>query len=63
MVVDYISWYKGSWNPKPLTWEEINKMKKIMRKVPVIKKISDNYHQKEVDKADLEFEQQLENIK
>ena len=37
-------------------------MKKIMKKVPIIKAKNDEYHKKEEKRADVEFEDKLNNI-
>ncbi len=37
-------------------------MKKLMRRVPIIKKKNDDYHQKEAQDADNQFEQQLNQL-
>lgn len=47
---------------KPLTKREIEKMKKIMRRVPILKQKNDEYHKKEEQEADSFFDQQLEKI-
>lgn len=47
---------------RPLTKKEIEKMKKIMRRVPILKQKNDEYHKKEEQDADTFFDQQLEKI-
>ena len=61
-MTDSMFWYRGWWKPKPLTRREIQKMKKIMKKVPIIKARNDEYHKKEEEKADDDFEKKLENL-
>lgn len=58
MMFGYRWWGK----PKPLTWQEIEQMKKIMKKVPIIQQRNEEYHQKESEKADDEFEKKINNL-
>jgi len=37
-------------------------MKKIMKKVPIIKKKNDEYHEKEIKKIDDEFDNKLNSL-
>lgn len=56
-------WIYTWWShTKPLTKKEMEKMKKIMKKVPILKEQNDKYHQKEEKKADQEFENKLNNL-
>lgn len=61
-MTDTMFGYSGWWRPRPLTRWEIEKMKKIMKKVPIIKKKNDEYHEKEVEKIDDEFEDKLNSL-
>lgn len=61
-MTDNMFWYVWWWKPKPLTKKEIEKMKKIMKKVPIIKAKNDIYHEREEKKADDEFKNKLDNI-
>ncbi|MDD3263103.1 MAG: hypothetical protein PHR61_04650 [Candidatus Absconditabacteria bacterium] len=61
-MTDTIFGYKGGGKPKPLTKKEIEQMKKIMKKVPVIKARNDIYHEYEEKNADKEFENKLNNL-
>ncbi len=61
-MTDMMTSYRGGWQIKPLTKKEIEKMKKIMKKVPIIKAKNDEYHEKEEKKADKEFEDKLHNL-
>lgn len=54
--------YSWWWRPRPLTRWEIEKMKKIMKKVPIIKKKNDEYHEKEIKKIDDEFDNKLNSL-
>lgn len=49
-------------NPRPMTKREIEKMKKLMRRVPVIKKKNDEHHKKEVEEAENLFQKQIDSI-
>jgi len=44
--------YRGGWHKKYISKKEIEKMKKNMKKVPVISLKSDIYHKKEVEEAE-----------
>ncbi len=61
-MTDMMTSYRGGWQIKPLTKKEIEKMKKIMKKVPVIKARNDIYHEHEKKKADYEFEKKLDSL-
>lgn len=61
-MTDSMFGYKGWWRPKPLTRWEIEQMKKTMKKVPIIKAKSDEYHKKEEKQADDEFEKKLNSL-
>lgn len=61
-MTDMMASYGGWWRPKTLTKKEIEKMKKIMKKVPIIKKKNDEYHKKEENNADKEFEDRLNTL-
>lgn len=61
-MTDMIAGYRGGWIQRPLTKKEIEKMKKIMKKVPLIKAKNDIYHEQEEKKADNEFEDRLNNL-
>ncbi|AHB41797.1 hypothetical protein P148_SR1C00001G1018 [candidate division SR1 bacterium RAAC1_SR1_1] len=61
-MTDAMFRYGGGGNPRPLTKKEIEKMKKIMKKVPIIKARNDIYHEQEEKKADNEFENRLKEL-
>ncbi len=61
-MTDSMFGYKWWWKPKPLTKKEIEQMKKIMKKIPVIKARNDIYHEHEEKKADDEFEKKLNSL-
>jgi hypothetical protein len=54
--------FRGSGYTKPLTKKDIERMKKIMRRVPVLKQKNDEYHKKEQQEADSLFENELNTI-
>ncbi|MEI6425771.1 MAG: hypothetical protein WCO66_00285 [Candidatus Absconditabacteria bacterium] len=49
-------------NTRPLSKKEIDRMKKIMRRVPVLKQQNDEYHKKEEQEADDFFSKKLDEI-
>jgi hypothetical protein len=55
-------WYRWSWKTKTLSKKEIEKMKKIMKKVPLIAAKNDTYHSWESKEADDEFEDKIKKI-
>lgn len=61
-MTDTVFGYRGWWKPTPLTKKEIEKMKKIMKKVPIIKARNDIYHEHEEKKADNEFEEKINSL-
>ena len=52
----------GSGYTKPLTKKDIERMKKIMRRVPILKQKNDEYHKKEEQEADSFFNEELNKI-
>jgi len=60
--MDSLSSFRSVAANRPLTKREIEKMKKIMRRVPILKQKNDEYHKKEEKEADTFFDQQLEKI-
>jgi len=59
--MDSLGWYTW-WNPRPLTKREMERMKKIMRRVPAIKQKNDEYHKKEEQEAEDFFSKKLDEI-
>lgn len=51
-MTDPINQYSWWWQTKHLSREEIEEMRRNMKKVPVIQLQSDVYHEKEVDAAE-----------
>ena len=54
--------FRGSGYTKALTKKDIERMKKIMRRVPVLKQKNDEYHKKEEQEADSFFDEALNKI-
>lgn len=61
-MTDAMFRYGGGWKPMPLTKKEIEKMKKIMKKVPLLKARNDIYHEQEEKKADDDFENKIKQL-
>lgn len=59
MIENFIS---SDWQTQ-LSQREIQEMKKNMQKVPIIQAKSNEFHQKEALKAEIEFEEAQKNIK
>ena len=61
--MDSLGSYRSTWwNPRPLSKRELERMKKIMRRVPVLKKKHDEYHETEEKEADSFFSKELNEI-